>query len=239
MKQIETRQFLNRMLRISIHSLWVFTLSPLFLAGASAQEREFLTLDENVWATFYDLPSRRFRNIRDAFVRRDFDAAESDLQVAINFTSIEASRAPEKLQPPMSEAIAELESIRENIRDTSVSGSDLDSTFARVHWLLAQHYLMMATDSRDAAQHKNAGRYLWATAHHLERAVLWSDARIDRSVLNALESSREMGTALQTSDRPERVYRNRPVAATGKTLVKIGEQLNRPVWVRERLELNN
>lgn len=139
----------------------------------------------------------------------------------------------------MSEAVATLESIRENIRTAAISSSDLDSAFARVHWLLAQHYLVLAIDSRDAAQHKNAGRYLWATAHHLERAVLWSDARIDRSVLNALESSREMGTALQTSNRPERVYRDRPMAATAKTLVEIGEHLNRPVWVQKSLEASN
>lgn len=239
MKQFRTRPLLSSTLRTSMRALCLFTLSPLILGDAAAQERNLLTLDENVWATFYDLPSRRFRSIRDAFVRRDFAAAESDLQIAINFTSIEAARALETLQPPMSEAVAALENIRDNIRNTSISSSDLDSAFARVHWLLAQHYLMLAIDSRDTGQHKNAGRYLWATAHHLERAVLWSDARIDRSVLDALESSRQMGSALQTSDRPERVYRDRPMAATGKTLIKIGEHLNRRVWVRDSLDLSN
>ena len=134
MIRIRTRQLWNNALRTSVLAMCLFALS---LPEAGSQERSLLTLDENVWATFYDLPSRRFRNIRDAFVRKDFDAAESDLQVAINFTSVEAARAAEELQAPMAEAIAALNNVRANIRNTSVSGSDLDSAFARVHWLLA------------------------------------------------------------------------------------------------------
>jgi hypothetical protein len=66
----------------------------------------------------------------------------------------------------------------------------------------------------------------------LERAVLWSDARIDRATVNALDAVRQMGAGLQSSPNPERIYRQKPVAAAAKTLVKIGEHLNRKVWIQ-------
>lgn len=217
----------------------VSTLVGLLPLLASADEHRgnqpLFTLDENVWATFYDLPSRRFRSIRDAFVRRDFEAAEHDLQVSIGFLSIEAGRSVVPLNAPLTEVIDQLEAIRADIRGQSITTSDLDAAFARAHWLLAQHFLVLALQARDAKQHANAGRYLWATAHHLERAVLWSDARIDRSLVNALDATREMGTGLQSSKNPERVYRDKPIAATAKVLIRIGEHLNRKVWISESL----
>lgn len=197
----------------------------------AATERPLFVLDESTWALFYDLPSRRFRNIRDAFIRKDFEAAENDLVSTIGFMSIEAERAVGPLQAPLNETIARLQYIRENLADTSVSAGDLDAAFARAHWLLAQHYLVLSRNARDSAQHKTAGRYLWATAHHLERAVLWSNARIDQSLVDALDSAREMGSRLQASDRPERVYRDKPIIAANKTLIRIGEHLDRKVWI--------
>lgn len=205
-------------------------------ADKHADNEPLFTLDENVWATFYDLPSRRFRSIRDAFIRRDFEAAERDLEVTIGFLSIERGRTVAALRGPLTENMGQLERIRANVRDQSVSTGDLDAAFARAHWLLAQHYLVLAMRARDSGQHGNAGRYLWGTAHHLERAVLWSDARVDQAIVKSLDSTRDMGTRLQSSKNPQRVYRDKPIAVTAKTLIKIGEHLDRKVWVSESLK---
>lgn len=231
------RFFRNKMHLATIIAVLAVAIPTPGAATKQEAGQRLFTLDESVWATFYDLPSRRFRSIRDAFIRRQFELVDKDLGVSIGFIRIEADRTVSALSQPMSENIAQLEHIRANIRDRSISVGDLDSAFARAHWLLAQHYLVLAKTSRDNKQHQNAGNYLWATAHHLERAVLWSDARIDRSVINALESTRKMGSELQTSKRPEKVYRDKPIASTAKTLISIGDHLDRKVWVRESLEI--
>ncbi len=216
-------------------ALATLSLGAIAQANDAAAERPLFELDEATWAMFYDLPSRRFRSIRDAFIRKDLDAASRDLQTSIGFLSIEAGRAVEGLLLPLSENVEELQRIQGNIADVSVTVGALDSAFARAHWLLAQHYLMLSLQSRDTNRHKMAGHYLWATAHHLERAVLWSDARIDRATVSSLESIRKLGQELQTSSNPQRVYRQKPVAAAAKTLVKIGEHLNRKVWIQPQL----
>lgn len=212
---------------------------PLFLAlialpasaADSGDEQRLFTVDENVWVTFYDLPSRRFRSIRDAFIRRNFDTVTRELEPTIGFLLIEAERATPAVHDALIEVVQKLQSIRDRIDDPSVTVGDLDSAFARAHWLLSQHYLVMAMKSRDNGLHESAGRYLWATAHHLERCVLWSDFRINKDVLDSLESIREMSLRLQESSRPERVYRDKPIVLTGRTLVAIGEYLDRKVWI--------
>lgn len=211
-------------------ALMILALSAVHAADVDERQSAFI-MDGNIWATFYDVPSRRFRGIRDAFIRRDFELAARELEPTIGFLLIESDRATPKVQPALIEVIQKLQSIRERIYDESVTVGDLDSAFARAHWLLSQHYLVLAMQSRDNRLHENAGRYLWATAHHMERAVLWSDARVDDDILDSLESIRDMSLRLQESSRPERVYKDKPIVLTGRTLIAIGEHLDRKVWV--------
>lgn len=204
-------------------------------ADEQAPEQRLLKLDEGVWIAFYDLPSRRFRSIRDAFVRRNFDAVSRDLEITVGFLRIETDRAVPELAPVMNDVANSLEAIASQLPATTVTVSSLDAIFARTHWLLSQHYFTLALESRESEMHRNAGRYLNATAHHLERAVLWSDARISSDVVKSLESIRDMSARLENSDRPERVYRDRPLRLTARTLTAIGEHLDRRVWIEDSL----
>lgn len=204
---------------------------------ANAQENiNLLTLDEDVWVTFYDVPSRRFRTIRDKFIQRDFESAARDLDTSIAFLTVEADRAVEALQPPLKEVIMGLTALRTAIATPDVTVLALDAAFARTHWLLAQHFFVRTLDSRKKGEDKNAGHYLWATAHHIERAVLWSNARIDRKTVNSLESMRGLANRLRTTDRPERVYQERPLRLAAQTIIAVGEHLERTVRIEKLVE---
>lgn len=197
----------------------------------AAQRQPLFELDEQVWVLFYDLPSRRFRTIRDAVVRRDFATARRDLEVSHGFLLAELQRADPALTAPLTEVVTKLEQIAATIDSPDTTIGDLDAVFARAHWLLSQHYLTLARAARDNADHKFAGDYLWATAHHLERTVLWSDARLTSRQVDSLDAIRALAERLRSSDRPERVYRDKPIAAAQTTLRQIGEYLDRKVWV--------
>ncbi|MEL7187803.1 MAG: hypothetical protein AAFN50_15435 [Pseudomonadota bacterium] len=209
---------------------------PLAVQPANAQnELELLTLDEQVWVAFYDVPSRRFRTVRDKFVVRDFESAARDLDTSIAFLKVEAGRAADELQPDLNDVIKKLQTIRDSIATAEVTSSTLDLTFARTHWLLAQHFFVLALNSRESGAHKNAGHYLWATAHHVERAVLWSNARIDRKTVNSLESLRSLANRLKSSSSPDRVYQDRPIRLAARTIISVGEHLDRSVRIAELL----
>lgn len=196
---------------------------------AHAAERSEFVIDNDVWVWFFDVPSRRFRSTREAFIRRDWETARRDLASSAAFVRAEQSRADEPLVEPLDRLAGRLEDLSRTIGDGTVTTSDLDNAFGRAHWLLAQHYLLVAERLRTAGDHRNVGGYLNATCHHLERAVLWSDARLSRSQTRIFDDLRGLATELRSAKDPSLVYRNRPVARARELLLELAEDLDRDV----------
>jgi len=185
-----------------------------------------------VWVLFYDVPSRRFQRSRDAFVRRNWDAVSADLAVSAGFIRAEASRSVDDLVFPLENVADRLDEIAENIRSSQLAGSDLDAVFARSHWLLAQHYLELSILARDRGNNRSAGSYLWATAHHMERTVLWSNARLSRAQVRALDRLRELAEQLRDGGDTVKVYKEKPIALARKTLKNLGDFMDRKVRIK-------
>jgi hypothetical protein len=97
---------------------------------------------------------------------------------------------------------------------------------------LAQHYLDMAKRSRESRKNRSAGLNLLATAHHMERAVLWSNSRISRDVQTTLENLRDLADQLQDKDLTEKAYREKPIVQAEKLLLKLSKTVNRPVLLQ-------
>lgn len=198
-------------------------------AGQQSERQKPIVLDENQWVTFYDVPSRRFRAIRTAVLTRNFEAAARDLAVTANYLSVEADRSPDILQGPMREVIERLHRMESSV--DKITLDELDAQFGRAHWLLAQHYLVFARGARDARQARNTSLYLTATTHHMERAMLWSNATIDDDVHDTLEDLRETAGELLNQETAAAAFRERPIVRAEQLLIKIGAQINRRVLV--------
>lgn len=196
---------------------------------ADQSDPAFVSVDENLWVAFYDVPSRRFRDIRNAFVKQEFAMAASDLGTSASYLRVEAERALPELAVRLDEAAGRMMQVAADIESPSVTVADLDALFGRAHWLLAQHYLDMARQARDQQKYRVEGRYLWATTHHLERAVLWSNARVDKKVFNTLESLRDLATQLQDDKQALKAHRKKPLVQADKTLRELGRLIDRPV----------
>jgi len=212
---------------------WMSLLAALVLSShtlaADETNQPLVMMDENLWVTFYDVPSRRFRDIRNAFVRQNFDTAAHDLVTSASYLKVEANRALPALAERLHDVSARMMWIAENVDHPSVTLADFDSLFGRAHWLLAQHYLDMARRSRDVQQYRNEGLYLWATTHHLERAVLWSNARIDRKLHKTLEGLRDLASRLQDVELAAKANKERPLVQAERTLRELGKQIDRPI----------
>ena len=208
--------------------LALFALSTQTLADTNPKQ-PLVTMDENLWITFYDLPSRRFRAIRSDFVRREFDAVADNLVTSAVYLMVEADRAVPALAERLEELSNQLTWIAGHVGDTNVTLEDLDTLFGRAHWLLAQHYLDMAKRSRDIQEFRNEGLYLWATIHHLERAALWSNARIDRDLHKTLEELRDLASRLQDPELAAKAHQMKPLVRADKTLRKLGGLIDRQV----------
>ncbi len=218
-------------MKISLITICLSFFAAAAGAQTSAGDPPLFTLDERNWVLFYDLPSRRFVGVREAFVRRDFATARRDLTAAAGFLAAELERADPRLAAPLEETTARLGELAESIETTGVNAGHLDAAFARAHWLLAQHYLVLSANARDLRRHRNAGHYLYATAHHMERAALWSNARLTPKLVRDIERLRTLAGKLQRSDKPENVYKDKPIVSAQRTLAELGQHLERRVWV--------
>ena len=210
---------------ISTISLILLAVSPVY--GQTEETQSAVVLEEGLWVTFYDLPSRRFRAIRTAVLTQKLDAAARDLSLTANYFSVEASRSADVFQAPLNDVVNKLRHMAENIE--TVTLEDLDKLFGRAHWLLAQHYLHFARVARDARNGRNASLYLWATTHHIERAILWSDVAVTREVHDTLEGLQDLAGKLGNPETAARAFRERPIVRAETLLRKIGEQIDRRV----------
>lgn len=196
---------------------------------ATKPDQQVVTMDENLWVTFYDVPSRRFPNIRASFIRREFSQAAHDLETSSAYLSIEADRALPEISKRLNDVADRMLWIAENTDDVSITVTDLDALFSRAHWLLAQHYLDLAKRFRDSRQNRSAGLNLYATTHHLERAVLWSNSRITRDVHKTLENLRDLANQLQDKKLAESAYSKKPIVQAEELLRRLGKTIDRPV----------
>jgi hypothetical protein len=199
---------------------------------AQSEDPSFVAVNENLWVTFYDVPSHRFRSIRDEFVRRDFDSASRNLRTGASHLMIESSRSSPALAERLTEVSTQMMHIADNIADTNITTTELDKLFGRSHWLLAQHYLYHARNARDAENNRMAGRYLWAATHHMERAVLWSDARINRNLVATLDGLRDLALRLQDPDDAAAARKDRPIKRAENLLIELGKQIDRPIVLK-------
>ena len=215
--------------------MFVKSLLPLVLiftgtvayADLQSDGQSPVVLDEELWVTFYDLPSRRFRAIRTAILTRNNESAARDLSVTANYLSVESDRSSATFQAPLRDVVDQLRQMKAAV--DKVTLEELDGLFGRAHWLLAQHYLELARQARDARHSRNASLYLWATTHHMERAMLWSNVAVTREAQTALEGLRKVAGDLQNAETSSRAYKERPVVRAEKLLRKIGKQIDRRV----------
>ena len=214
-------------------AILIAALGILLSSSSIAQKRDsFVEVDENLWVTFYDVPSHRFRSIRDAFVRRDFDTVRRDLVTSSSHLMIESGRSSPALSEKLAEVSSQMTLMSEDISDPKVNAESMDRLFGRTHWLLAQHYLYHARNSRDANNNRMAGRYLWATTHHMERAVLWSNQRVSRSLVSSLEELRELAIQLQSKEEADSAREEKPIKRAQAVLQKIGKEIDRPLLLK-------
>ena len=130
-------------------------------------------------------------------------------------------------QAPLGDVVNDLRRMELDIE--TVTLDELDTLFGRAHWLLAQHYLEFARQARDARHNRNASLYLWATTHHIERAILWSNVVVTREVHTTLEGLQELAGELGDPETSARAYRERPIVRAESLLRKIGKQIDRRV----------
>ena len=164
------------------------------LGSELEQDPPVFQLDGDAFVVFYDLPSRRFHAIRQAFVRRELATVSQDASVSAEYMRIEAQRAHPAIREALQSASSRLLELGSDSGAGAVRVEQFDQVFARAHWLLAQHFLYLATQAR------KDGRY--ARARHLPQRLL-TPRRARRALVQRTHHTR----AHPLARRAQRAYR--------------------------------
>ena len=119
--------------------MFVKSVLPLILifTGAVAyadlqrDRQSTVVLDEDIWVTFYDLPSRRFRAIRAAILTRNNESAARDLSVTASYLSVEADRSSATFQVPLRDVVDQLRQIDRRVILPSAEKTSIESNAER------------------------------------------------------------------------------------------------------------
>lgn len=222
--------FLSRVIPAVVTVLLTVGLSG-FSREATAEEKNLplFVFDEAHWVLFYDLPSHRLREVREELADRDLEAVIRDLKAIEGYTRIEAQRSMLSLPEKLVAVADSLAAFANEPEALTLAG--LKATSARLHWLLSQHYLLMAIQSRSNRSHHNAGHYIAATAHHLERAIVWSDMPIEIHALQTLNELEALGNELLEAPNPDRVYGQKPLRQAWKLIQHTSQYLKRQLAI--------
>ncbi len=194
------------------------------------EEQPMFTRENGILLLFYDVSSRRFRTARDALIRGDLVAAAGDLQTSAGHLRLEAERNDGALGVELGKVATQLMVLSGRVGDDDFLRTELDPVFARAHWLLAQQYLDWAEISRDRKRHKNAGGYLWAATHHLERALIWSNQRVDSDIALRLDELSSLANDLRSGSDPAAVYQEKPIRGARDLLGVLAPQLGFKIY---------
>lgn len=220
---------LGIVLALSLAGGEVGSASASSLDSHAESEPDLFQLDGDLFVAFYDLPSRRFRAVREAFLTREFAAAAEDLRIGAQYLDIERQRAYPTIASELCEVIQRMAVISDAIDQPNVTVRQLDPLFARSHWLLAQHFLYRGVISRSQGRYRPASRYLTATVHHMERAALWSNARLTPQLERAVDELRSLANRLETNPSKRWVNEKRPLLRANKTLNELGAHIDMQV----------
>jgi hypothetical protein len=65
----------------------------------------------------------------------------------------------------------------------------------------------------------------------MERAILWSNARISRTVQKTLDDLRELATDIQDEKTAKAAYGKKPMLGAEALLRELGREIDRPVVI--------
>jgi hypothetical protein len=66
----------------------------------------------------------------------------------------------------------------------------------------------------------------------MERAVLWSDSRINRNLVATLDGLRDLALRLQDPDDAAAARKDRPIKRAENLLIELGKQIDRPIVLK-------
>ena len=166
-------------------------------AARADLERRWLVTDVTTWYPVADEPQRHFGAAAEAFAKKDYKAAATEVRKGASYLRLESARAVGGVKRELDAAGAGLDRIARGLDHGTVKlEKQLDKSFADANHALALAHRAKAVESWTAKAYDQAGYELKAAAQGLESAAAWTGVEAKTAAAGATSDVRALGEKL-------------------------------------------
>lgn len=160
-------------------------------------ERRWLVTDVTTWYPVADEPQRHFGAAVEAYAKKDYKAAASEVRKAASYVRLEAARATGDVKQGLETANSDLQKTAAALDKGALKAEKaMDKAFAGANHALALAHRARAAQSWARKAYDQAGYELKAAAQGLESAAAWTGAEAKSAASAAATDARAVGDKL-------------------------------------------
>lgn len=160
-------------------------------------ERRWLVSDVTTWYPVAEEPQRHFGAAVEAYAKKDYKAAATEVRKAASYVRLEAARAAGDVKKALDTANADLEKTAAALDKGAVKvQKDMEKTFAGANHALALAHRARAAESWARKSYEQVGYELKAAAHGLESGAAWVGNEAKTAASTAAADARAIGDKL-------------------------------------------
>lgn len=189
-------------------------------------ERRWLVTDVTIWYPTSEEPQRHFGGAIEAYAKKDYQAAATEIHKAIGYVRLEASRATSDAKQALQSSVAKLHHLADSVEKGAVKDEKaLHKAFTRAGHALALAHRAKAAESWTRKEYDKAGYELKAAAHELESASDWAGAEAKAGASAAVADTKALSDKLASGSTLARDEVAKGLEALGNALNALGQKI--------------
>ncbi|MGB3940311.1 MAG: hypothetical protein WBK96_02325 [Candidatus Manganitrophaceae bacterium] len=169
-------------------------------AARADMERRWLVTNVTTWYPVTEEPQRYFSSAVEAYAKKEYKAAATDIRKATGYLRLEAGRVTGDAKQALDSAVAKLDNLAAFVEKGAAKDEKLMAkAFANANRALALAHRAKAAESWARKEYDKTGYELKAAAHGLESGADWVGAEAKTGASGVVADTRELGDKLASS----------------------------------------
>lgn len=189
-------------------------------------ERRWLVTDVTIWYPMSEEPQRHFGDAIEAYAKKDYQAAATEIRKATSYARLEAGRATDGAKQALQISVAKLRHLADSVEKGAVKDEKgLHKAFIRANHALALAHRAEAAESWARKEYDKAGYELKAAAHGLESAAGWAGAEAKAGASAAVADTKALSDKLASGATLARDEVAMSFEALGNAINALGQKI--------------
>jgi len=195
-------------------------------AARADMERRWLVTEVTTWYPVSEEPQRHFGSALEAYVKKDYQAAATEIRKATSYLRLEAGRASSEAKQALESSVAELDTLAASVEKDAVKEEKaLVTAFTHSNHALALAHRAKAAESWVHKEYDKAGYELKAAAHGLESAASWAGAEAKTGAAAAVAETKALGAKLASGATWTREELAKGFESLGNAINALGQKI--------------